>query len=206
MPAVIFTMLVILGLAAAVIAVVVMGMEGTGRARHPEIADAMARTARHLNGEGQPPRGMMLLFDEMHDVSAADLDPRKVPGRIKRSIASARSAASASSAASAPVPETPPTSETSPGTEEATIPRRVPQPPSDATIPQDEVRAWLDSDAEEIAWLPDSANDDGDPRERAADDVARALAAPPTEEFDDPYGVAGSSGETVVHVDLSRGQ
>lgn len=203
MPAVIFTMLVILGLAAAVIAVVVMGMEGTGRTRHPEIADAMARTARHLNGEGQPPRGMMLLFDEMHDVSAADLDPRKVPGRIKRSIASARSAvsaSSASSAASAPVPEAPES------TEEATIPRRTPQPPSDATIPQDEVRAWLDSDAEEIAWLPDSANDDGDPRERAADDVARALAAPPEEEFDDPYGVAGSSGETVVHVDLSRGQ
>ena len=46
MPIMIFTMLVVLVLAAGVIAVVVMGMEGTGRTKHPEIAEAMQRTAR----------------------------------------------------------------------------------------------------------------------------------------------------------------
>ena len=43
MPIMIFTMLVVLVLAAGVIAVVVMGMEGTGRTKHPEIAEAMQR-------------------------------------------------------------------------------------------------------------------------------------------------------------------
>lgn len=101
MPAVIFTMLIVLGVAAGIIAVVVMGMEGTGRARHPEIADAMARTARHLNGEGRPPRGLTQLFDEIDEVNASDFDPRQIPGRLKSSIASVRTAVSARSATSA---------------------------------------------------------------------------------------------------------
>ena len=56
MPIMILTLLVVLVLAVVIIAVVVMGMEGTGKERHPEIANAMARTARHLNGEGEPPK------------------------------------------------------------------------------------------------------------------------------------------------------
>ena len=68
MPVMIFTMLIVLVLAAAIIAVVVMGMEGTGRRQHPEIAEAMARTARHLNGEGEPPRALVQLFDEIDEV------------------------------------------------------------------------------------------------------------------------------------------
>lgn len=114
MPAVVFTMLVILVLAAAVIAVVVMGMEGTGKEQHPEIAHAMARTARHLNGEAEPPKGLVMFFDEVSDVPVPDLkDLRSVPGKI-RSLRSARSAASASSADLPPHLEGPPDADAQP--------------------------------------------------------------------------------------------
>lgn len=104
MPAVVFTMLVILVVAAAVIAVVVMGMEGTGKDQHPEIANAMARTARHLNGEAEPPKGLVSFFDEVSEVPVPDLkDLKAVSGKI-RSLRSARSATSASSAPSATPP------------------------------------------------------------------------------------------------------
>lgn len=96
MPVVIFTMLVILVLAAAIIAVVVMGMEGQGRQQHPGVADAMARTARHLNGESDPPPALVALLGEMDDVSVTDVDVRQLPGRL-RSRLSARSADSAES-------------------------------------------------------------------------------------------------------------
>ena len=90
MPVMIFTMLIVLVLAAAIIAVVVMGMEGTGRRQHPEIAEAMARTARHLNGEGEPPRALVQLFDEIDEVP--DLNVRDLPDKLRnlRSAASAR--------------------------------------------------------------------------------------------------------------------
>lgn len=98
MPIMIFTMLIVLVLAAAIIAVVVMGMEGTGRKQHPEIAEAMARTARHLNGEGDPPKALVQLFDEIDEVP--DLNMRDIPEKLRtlRSAASARSAWSARSA------------------------------------------------------------------------------------------------------------
>ncbi len=219
-------MLVILGLAAAVIAVVVMGMEGTGRTKHPEIADAMARTARHLNGEGQPPRGLMMLFDEVNEVSAVDLDPRKVSGRIKESLASARSARSAASAASADVPEDD-TALTADVVDEdaAAVEARDDRTHAaaeahdwsdegdevdDRTVPQDRVRAWLDSDADEDGgddtWLPaEMPSVDGRDAE-TADDMARALESDPADAFDDPYGVVDAEDDEVVHVNLSRKQ
>ena len=98
MPIMIFTMLVVLVLAAGVIAVVVMGMEGTGRTKHPEIAEAMQRTARHLNGEGEPPRALVAVFDEMDEVG--DINVRELPRKL-RTAASAASAASARSARTA---------------------------------------------------------------------------------------------------------
>ena len=97
MPIMILALLVVLVLAVIIIAVVVMGMEGTGKERHPEIAHAMARTARHLNGEGEPPKALMNLIDEMEDA------PRDLPNKL-RSLRSARSAVSATSAS---VPEEP---------------------------------------------------------------------------------------------------
>ena len=95
MPAVIITMLVILLVAAAIIAIVAMGMQGHAREVNPELADAMETTARHLNGDAQPPRGLVTIFGEIDELPSADL--RDIPARI-RSMRSARSAASATSA------------------------------------------------------------------------------------------------------------
>ena len=50
------TMLVILAVAAATLAVVLVGMEGRGWRQAPQLARLMRRAARHLNGEGRPPR------------------------------------------------------------------------------------------------------------------------------------------------------
>lgn len=99
MPIMILALLAVLVLAVVVIAIVVMGMEGTGREKHPEIAHAMARTARHLNGEGEPPKALLTLFDEAAEVP--QIDVRELPNRIR----SMRSARSAASSASADVPE-----------------------------------------------------------------------------------------------------
>lgn len=105
MPATIFVMLVILVLAVGVLAVVVMGMEGQGREQHPEIAHAMAKTARHLNGEADPPRGLIAFFEEAE--GGAD-ELRNMPAKL-RSIASARSARSPRTAGSAPTADSAPT-------------------------------------------------------------------------------------------------
>ncbi len=84
MPATIFTMLLILVVAVLVIALVVMGMEGTGRQQHPEIANAMQTTARHLNGEAEPPRGLVALIDELEDAT-----PQRIRSRSAKSAPSA---------------------------------------------------------------------------------------------------------------------
>ena len=99
MPAVIITMLVILLVAAVIIAIVAMGMQGHAREVSPQLADAMETTARHLNGDAEPPRGLVAIFDEIDELPSPDL--RDLPARI-RSMRSARSAASATSAS---VPE-----------------------------------------------------------------------------------------------------
>lgn len=95
MPAVIFAMLVILVLAVVVIALVVIGMEGTGSRQHPEFADVLAKTARHLNGDADAPDGLLAFVGELDDMQVPDL--KAVPARI-REMRSAKSAASASSA------------------------------------------------------------------------------------------------------------
>lgn len=92
----------ILIVALLIIMVVVVGVHGAGRKAAPEIASVMERTARQLNGDAAPPRGVRMLFDEMDRVSAADLHPRQITGRIRQSIASARSAMSAQSPSSPP--------------------------------------------------------------------------------------------------------
>ncbi len=139
MPIVILTMLVVLLLSAAIIAVVVIGMEGTGRERHREFADAMARTARHLNGEGEPPRALVALFDEIDEVSVPDV--KDLPAKI-RSLRSARSATSAESAnqpdaeAWAPAPTDP----------TPAPPASTPVVPSAADDLHDQMRAALAQD------------------------------------------------------------
>jgi uncharacterized protein YjeT (DUF2065 family) len=48
---VVLAMLVILGVAAVIAGMVVMGMEGLGKWRAPRLADRMERAAHHLNGD-----------------------------------------------------------------------------------------------------------------------------------------------------------
>ena len=55
------TMLVILAVAAATLALVLVGMEGRGWRQAPQLARLMRRAARHLNGEGRPPRRLQAL-------------------------------------------------------------------------------------------------------------------------------------------------
>ncbi len=50
-------MFVILGIAVGTAGVVVVGIQGRGKARVPRLADKMARVVQHLNGDAQPPRG-----------------------------------------------------------------------------------------------------------------------------------------------------
>lgn len=194
MPAMIFTMLVVLVLAAAIIAVVVMGMEGTGRKQHPEIAEAMARTARHLNGEGEPPKALVQLFDEIDEVP--DLNVRDIPDRL-RSLRSAASARSALSAGSANAPE-------------------------DSTAPEGAVTADTADVAEpDEVWAPaEAAPEASEVDDSAAQAMSEALAAPAADPaVDDPYGVVGTTGpeqdasveqaevlgDTVVRVRLPEG-
>ena len=55
------TMLVILAVAAATLVLVMVGMEGRGWRQAPQLARLMRRVARHLNGEGRPPRRLQAL-------------------------------------------------------------------------------------------------------------------------------------------------
>ena len=53
MTAIVVSMFVILGVAAATAGIVVVGMEGRGKVRAPKLADRMARAAQYLNGDGE---------------------------------------------------------------------------------------------------------------------------------------------------------
>jgi hypothetical protein len=51
-----------LSLAGGVFAMVAMGIEGRGRDRAPKVAEKLGKAARHLNGDGQPPRALKQLL------------------------------------------------------------------------------------------------------------------------------------------------
>lgn len=205
----VFTMLGVLAIAAGVIAVVVMGMEGTGRQQHPEIAQAMARTARHLNGEGAPPRALVQLFDEIDEVG--ELNVRDLPEKI-RSLGSAATAASARSARSAwsalsarsAASANPPEGVVGLGDEPALDPVVDPEHGAEAEA-QDE------SDVE--AWAPSvAAPEASDVDESAAQQMSAALDAQVVDDpvEADPYGVLGAGDvapapdDTVVRVHLTQ--
>lgn len=61
-------MVVILAVAIGIVAIVAMGMQGAGRTKVPELANVMAETARHLNGDAEPPQGLVDFFEEIPDV------------------------------------------------------------------------------------------------------------------------------------------
>ncbi len=63
MTSIVIAMFVVIILAAATVAMVVMGMEGRGRDRAPRLADRAARAARHLNGDAEPPPRFLRLIE-----------------------------------------------------------------------------------------------------------------------------------------------
>lgn len=70
-------MLVILAIALAVIAVVAVGMQGGMADKAPDLAQRMARTAQHLNGDALPPKGLVEFFEELPIPRSADSASRK---------------------------------------------------------------------------------------------------------------------------------
>jgi hypothetical protein len=58
---IVVTMIVILIVAGGTLALVLVGMEGRGWRQAPQLASLMRRAARHLNGEGRPPRRLQAL-------------------------------------------------------------------------------------------------------------------------------------------------
>ncbi len=169
MAVMIFTMIVVMVIAVGVIAAVAMGMEGAGSAQHPEFAEAMARTARHLNGEAAPPRALVVLVDEMDEVP--ELSVRDLPARI-RSAASSLSARSAASAPMVEPDETEALPEASAATEADEVAPVVPSSDaaSEPLVTADRARIAEASAAMEAAL---DAAPVADPRE------------------DDPYGIWG---------------
>jgi hypothetical protein len=66
---IVISMIIILGLAGGTVGLVLVGMQGRGRVRAPKLAHTMARAAQHLNGDAQPPEGLVR-FIEGHVVRA----------------------------------------------------------------------------------------------------------------------------------------
>ena len=175
-----FAMLVILGLAIAVLAMVVLGMEGTGRHRLPEVSHTLARAGQHLNGDAPPPRGLIAFFDAAED--GAD-DLRHLPDTLRqlRSGSSARSARSAQSAGSvsAMTPASARTARSSatPARPDSFVPRPY---PDQAPAP---VAAWAPGSFRGPAGpglpAPEPSAPRATPCRPAAPQPASAQAAPP---------------------------
>jgi len=58
MTSIVIAMTVILAVAVATVGLVAVGMEGRGRRRAPKLAHGMERAAKHLNGDGHPPKAL----------------------------------------------------------------------------------------------------------------------------------------------------
>ncbi|WP_028709413.1 hypothetical protein [Propionicicella superfundia] len=67
-------MVLILALALGVCAVVVIGTQGAGKEKAPQIANAFAETARHLNGDAEPPESLVTLLAVRGKGDAEDAD------------------------------------------------------------------------------------------------------------------------------------
>ena len=64
----------IVAVALCVIAIVAVGMRGSLSEKAPEFANVMANTARHLNGDAEPPQGLVEFFEEMPDLRPRSAD------------------------------------------------------------------------------------------------------------------------------------
>jgi hypothetical protein len=64
----------IVAISLCVIAIVAVGMRGSLSDRAPELATMMANTARHLNGDADPPQGLVEFFEEIPDMRPKSAD------------------------------------------------------------------------------------------------------------------------------------
>ena len=69
----------IVAVALCVIAIVAVGMRGSLSEKAPEFANVMANTARHLNGDAEPPQGLVEFFEEMPDLRPKSADSAAEP-------------------------------------------------------------------------------------------------------------------------------
>ncbi len=65
MLSVVVTMSLVLMIVVALLGVVGIGIGGVGRQVDPELAGHLARIARHLNGEGEPPQRLRRLVEAL---------------------------------------------------------------------------------------------------------------------------------------------
>jgi len=56
-------MIVILVVVAAIVGLVLLGIEGRGKQRAPKLAHRMARAAQHLNGDAEPPARLVKMIE-----------------------------------------------------------------------------------------------------------------------------------------------
>ena len=66
--------LAIVAIALCVIAIVAVGMKGSLSDKAPDFASIMANTARHLNGDADPPQGLVDFFEEIPDIRPKSAD------------------------------------------------------------------------------------------------------------------------------------
>lgn len=59
---------VVLVLALVIIAIVAVGMNGPVPDDASDIANVLASTAKHLNGDAEPPQGLVNFFEEIPDL------------------------------------------------------------------------------------------------------------------------------------------
>ncbi|HEU5485944.1 MAG TPA: hypothetical protein VFU98_13635 [Microlunatus sp.] len=59
MTAILIAMIVVLTISAGIAGLVVVGLQGRGSQHVPKLTDQASRVARHLNGEGRPPRSLI---------------------------------------------------------------------------------------------------------------------------------------------------
>ena len=66
MTAILVASLLLLVLILGIVGVVVVGLEDRGGDRLPRLRVKLAKAARHLNGEGTPPRAFLRLLHRLH--------------------------------------------------------------------------------------------------------------------------------------------
>jgi negative regulator of sigma E activity len=74
-------MIAILAVAAAVVGLVLVGMEGRGRSRMPRIAEKLTRAAQHLNGEVDPPEAFTRVMERQRTADRRQQRERIHAGR-----------------------------------------------------------------------------------------------------------------------------